>query len=115
MMVVETCIFIKIALESFICSFISDVIATFVLVLHAFDCADCVLVDVVGATTDVGDKASIHGRSVTNFQGWGVKPLGGVEFCKNAVYIAKLKYFLIKSQFPGSICPIYPPTDCQHK
>ena len=44
---------------------------------------------------DVGDEASIHGRPVTNFQGGGVKLLGGSELCENAVYTAKLKYFII--------------------
>ena len=69
------------------------------------------LVDVVRATIDVGDEASIHRRPVTNFQRRGVRLLGGVEFCENAVYIAKLKYFITKSQFLGSICPLFPPAN----
>ena len=48
--------------------------------------------------------------SVTNFQG-GVKLLGGAELCGNAVYTAKLKYFLIESQFPGGICLLCLPAD----
>ena len=55
-------------------------------------------------------KASIHGRPVTNFQG-GVQLLEGAELCENTVYIAKLKYFLIKSQFPEGICSLCPPAD----
>ena len=35
------------ALKSFIYGFISDVVAIFVFVLQAFECVDCVLVDVV--------------------------------------------------------------------
>ena len=42
-------------------------------------------------------KASIHGRPISCR---GIKLLGGSQLCENAVYIAKLKYFLIKSQFP---------------
>ena len=61
---------------------------------------------------DVGDKANIHRRPVTNFQGR-VKLLGGAELCENAVYILNLKYFLIKSQFPGGICLLCSPADAR--